>query len=330
MSLISLGCQGNYAFSFLVGDPGVILGRHQVEQGRVTLPEHPQNPGLLLSEAACHAKLQQWDRTEACYRRAAAIAPKSTLPLQLLLGDLNLQKGLTAPAIEEFNKLIQEQPANASAREVLGRALLETGRYADAIEMFQKAIQLRPDSAAAHYYAGNAAQALKQYADAAAHYRQALDIVPRTPRYQLALAGACELQGDNAGALAVYDEMLATNPDDAVALNEAAYLCTTMKQNLPRALTLARHAAELYPDNPHILDTLGAVYIENHQPTDAIPVLQRAVKIAPERGIAYYHLGKALLVSGRHNESLGVFQIALARGLPAAEKADVERLLASR
>jgi tetratricopeptide (TPR) repeat protein/4-amino-4-deoxy-L-arabinose transferase-like glycosyltransferase len=290
--------------------------------------QNPRNPSLLLNAAVCNAKLRRWDRAEACYRRAASLSSSESLPLHLLLGDLYIQKNLPDKAIEEFNQLIKDQPANASAREALGRALLDKQQYTEALESLQKAIQLRPDSATARFYAGYAAMGLKHYPDAITHYRAALDIVPRTIRYQLSLATAYELHDDYDHALAVYDEVLAANPDEIVALNNAAYIYTKTKHNLDRAIKYTQRAAELQPDNPVILDTLGCAQLANNQSTEAIATLQRAIRIAPTRGIAYYHLGKALLLANRRNEALTAFRSALIYGLPPAEKTETERILA--
>ncbi len=94
--------------------------------------------------------------------------------------------------------------------------------------------------------------------------------------YQL-LAGYYMQVNQPDKSVAFSDKQLAVNPDDVGALNNSAYLMATRLNQPADALPRAERAAELAPDSPTILDTLGAVHLrlKNHQ--KAVEALEKAV-----------------------------------------------------
>jgi Zn-dependent protease with chaperone function len=82
-------------------------------------------------------------------------------------------------------------------------------------------------------------------------------------------------------SLAAYTKALQLNPVDPEVLNNLAWLLLTSEdQNLrdpPKALLLARSAAELYP-LPHILDTLATAFWANGYINEAVETERRALE----------------------------------------------------
>jgi len=284
------------------------------------------DPWLLLNAALCHAKLKQWDRAEACCRRVAASAPKE-LPLRLLIGDLYLQKGLPDQALAEFRQLVDEQPLNAVAREALGLALREAGKLPEALEAFEKSTRLRADWPMPHFMAGNVCLQLKLYEAAVTHFETAVKLSPHTTRYQFALGSAYTLLNDQMRAAKIYEDIITEYPNDPVAINNLAVAYAKSRQKLDQAMTLIRRAAAAFPRNPDIQDSLGLICTIAGLPQEAIPVLQQVTHNVPQHSLAHYHLGKALLATGRRAEAVVEFRAALALELPALEKADAEILV---
>ncbi len=61
--------------------------------------------------------------------------------------------------------------------------------------------------------------------------------------------------GDTAKALALYDDAILLNPDNSMAMNNAAYFMAERDIDLTRAETLSSKAVKLDPENPTYLDT---------------------------------------------------------------------------
>lgn len=88
-----------------------------------------------------------------------------------------------------------------------------------------------------------------------------------------------------------YEKILKKEPNHYLALNNLAWLLATSKdQGLfqpDQALTLARKAAALQPNDPMILDTLAEAYLVNGQPDTALRIARQVLAKNPSNR-AYY------------------------------------------
>jgi predicted O-linked N-acetylglucosamine transferase (SPINDLY family) len=100
-------------------------------------------------------------------------------PLALLEQAVRLhQAGDAVGALGLYDRVIEIDPANASAHNNRAAALAGLGRYADAADGYATVAALLPDYAGAPLYRGNALLNLGLQADAIASYDQALQIDP--------------------------------------------------------------------------------------------------------------------------------------------------------
>jgi tetratricopeptide (TPR) repeat protein len=92
----------------------------------------------------------------------------------------------------------------------------------------------------------------------------------------------------------------------ALLLNETAYVMVKMGVQLDRAVTIARAALELFPDqqnNGFIRDTLGSIYLKMGDYQKAELNLREAVE-KDSSAICRFHLALVLLAQGRAAECL--------------------------
>lgn len=94
-------------------------------------------------------------------------------------------------------------------------------------------------------------------------------------------------------ALAAYRRTIALAEKDARAYNDLAWLLTSEGEgrNPDEALSLARRANQLDPNNAAILDTLGWVHSSRGKYSEAEPILRKAAELAPNQAPIQYHLG---------------------------------------
>ena len=144
---------------------------------------------------------------------------------------------------------------------------------------------------------------------------------------RLALAGQLQTAGSEDAALRAYDAVIAAHPNNVVALNNAAWLAAQRQES--RALELAERAAELAPDNPAVLDTLGMVLLRRNREAEAIGHLEKAAELAPRAPEIHVHLAEAFAQAGRGNDARATLESLLRQPLPPNEKAAAERLLGS-
>ncbi|TVP49818.1 MAG: hypothetical protein EA345_06140 [Halomonas sp.] len=116
-------------------------------------------------------------------------------------------------------------------------------------------------------------------------------------------------QGDIAAMEQDLRQVLATDPDNAEALNALGY--TLADLNLPgrldEAYALIERAYEQAPDNPAVLDSMGWVYFRLGKPEEALPWLESAYAQLPDQEVAA-HLAEVLHALGRSDEARQLLQ----------------------
>ena len=131
---------------------------------------------------------------------------------------------------------------------------------------------------------------------------------PEEPTALIRLGNLRRIEKDFDGAEALYRQALASDPDNAAACNNLAYLLAEQNLRLTEAERLALRAIQLQPGNPRMSDTLGVVYLTRKQYEKAIRLLERAraqaanfptptrASISEHLALAYHRSGQAHLV----------------------------------
>lgn len=163
-------------------------------------------------------------------------------------------------------------------------------------------------------------------ADAAAAPLKLVDEViaasgPQSPERVQALlvrAQALEVSGDADGMFIAYEQVLAINDRNVMALNNLAYALADRFNRSQEALVYAQRANELADNDPEVLDTVGWVLFLNGRTEEAQAVLADALRLAPNKASVQYHLGEVYAKAGRVREAQVLFRRA--RELAAAAK----------
>jgi len=113
---------------------------------------------------------------------------------------------------------------------------------------------------------------------------------PRNVSLAMNLAMVYQRMGKEAETIALYDQIIGWHPNQAVALNNLAWMMLTAKnpllRNSTRALTLAQKAVALQPA-PVFLDTLAEACYRNGLTDEAIQTIRKAIEKATENK-SYY------------------------------------------
>ncbi len=89
------------------------------------------------------------------------------------------------------------------------------------------------------------------------------------------------MAGEYRSAAESFEESITLNPDQPLALNNAAYIYAEHLGEPQKAIPYASRALELRPDDPYILDTLGWAQFRAGSLKEAEDSLRRAVELAP-------------------------------------------------
>ena len=141
-----------------------------------------------------------------------------------------------------------------------------------------------------------------------------LEKQPKSPRLAIALAGLRERQGRFQEAEALYAQCVEKGPDNAIVLNNLAWLMALRNDDENVALGYINRAIKLGGEVPELLDTRGVIYTKLGKSQDAITDLIKATKLDPS-GPKYFHLAQAYLQAGDKQAAAESWAKARSKGL---------------
>jgi Flp pilus assembly protein TadD len=125
-----------------------------------------------------------------------------------------------------------------------------------------------------------------------------------------------------------YEATLKLDPNNAVALNNLAFLLAETGGDLDDALTKAQRAKQMMPSLHEISDTLGWIYLKKNLADQAIDVFKDLVNKQPNHSTYHYHLGMAYNQKGDKTQALSQLREALKYNPAKEEKDEIQRLIA--
>jgi putative PEP-CTERM system TPR-repeat lipoprotein len=317
---------------------------------------HPDQPAVLELMAKAQAATGELGAALASARRLVNLRPQSAAA-QYLLGRILVAREDAAGAAQAFGEAVRLAPRFAEALAALAGVRLASGESDAALEAAERLQALRPEAALGWRLAGDALFQGEAFAAAAARYREGLerqpgtDLVVRLYRAMvragdaaggrqalrdwlgahpedtavaLLLADAALVEGDERAAASHYEQVLEAQPDNVVALNNAAWLY--LESDPTHAMALAERAYRLAPENPNVLDTYGWSLVKGGQAGRGLVLLQEAVGRAPQAGEIRYHLVEGLRQAGRREEARAELERLLADGLDFPQRAEAQAL----
>lgn len=194
-----------------------------------------------------------------------------------LLGVIANQTGQGGRSVELIETALRHQPSNPNFLSNLGAAYHGLGRLEEALTTFDRALAIKPDHVPALINRGNTLRQLQRNDEAVASYQAALALKP-----------------DHAGAHYL--------------------LATTLKNGgrLDDAIASYRNALALRPDHAEAHNDLGTVLKDQDKLEAAIASYRNALSLKPELAEVHYNLGVALKAQGRREEAIASYEKALA------------------
>lgn len=211
---------------------------------------------------------------------------------------------------------VQRYRSRVSAEEAFaeGARAAERSDLALADEKFAEALRLEPGSAGLRARVGMAYMAMRpaQPARALPYLRRSLRLEPNQPApvYLDAVLAAARLGRDD-WARQVLARARMRFRNDPMALNDIGYLLADADKLTAEALPLLQRAVELAPKSGIIIDSLGWAHCRLGDMQRAADLLEQASDLAPGNTEIEYHLGAAYAALGRTVEARRQFNRAL-------------------
>jgi tetratricopeptide (TPR) repeat protein len=234
----------------------------------------------------------KWTDVEPLLLKYVAERPKSSWGWYALGYAYFAQKKI-GDSIKALATSLQLDLKNVEAHKILGRNLMIVGRFDAAQVEFEQAIRYKPDSAENHYNLGKLFSMQDNWEPARTAFEAALRI---DPAYLEALDGvgfALEALGDDAGAIAKYQEAIRVNEARgghfaAAHVNLSAYYNRT--GDPVKALDYARKAIELDPTSDRAWFQKAKADEHEGRLNDAASALSEAISRNPRSSSYYYVL----------------------------------------
>lgn len=221
------------------------------------------------------------------------------------------QHGRLVEAEQLYRRILDQQPGNPQALQLLGVVNHQQGRSDVAVELISRALALRPNWPQAYSNRGEALRVLGKLDEAIADHQRAIVLEPRQAQTHYNLGVAAKDKGDLDSAIAAYRQAIALKPDYAKAHGNLGNALREKKQ-LDEAITACRRAIELKPDFAEAFNNLSAAYRDAERYDEAIAACRQALALQPSFPEAHLNLGNALRDTGLEVEAVAAYRQAIA------------------
>ncbi|MDP7331143.1 MAG: tetratricopeptide repeat protein [Candidatus Marinimicrobia bacterium] len=161
------------------------------------------------------------------------------------------------------------------------------------------------------YLLGLSHNQLKQFDIAQQYFSKALTIRPDSPNVLHSMAILYDEVNAWEKSDEIYLRLIETDSTDAQAFNNFAYSLVERNQELKKALSLAKKAIELEPENASYLDTIGWIYFKLDNPKKAQAYIESSININGENAIVLEHLGDVLMKIQKSDDAIDYYKRAL-------------------
>ena len=230
-------------------------------------------------------------------------------------------------AIAAFEAIPVDAPETLSAMIGRAEALQDSGSPDAAVEALKAAVTQFPDSLEAHTSLGDLLRRESRFEEASTAYDGAVAMVGEPQPFHWALfyrrGIALERSKQWEAAEKDFRHALQLQPDQPDVLNYLGYSLVELGKKLHEAEEMIEKAVEQRPDDGYIVDSLGWVLYRFAEFDRAVEHLGRAVELRPVDPVINDHYGDALWMVGRRTEAR--FQWKRALSFEPEEK-DADRI----
>ena len=336
-----------YELGTLLGESGRYKEALSAFGKAISLNPVETNLNAYLGLAAAYEALDSIPQAEETYNRALKLSPDNVTVyrqmLSMYLGRQDIKK-----SIEISQSLVSLMPSDWPAQRRLGILYYSDGQLERADSLFASRIDFGDDNALNFFYRGRVAMEKGRLDDAKRYFIEvtkressftdgwlnlgfiyseqdslpkAIDIYREglrsalmtedSARLNFALGAALERNGLFYQAVETFRGVIASDSNNAQALNYLGYMLADRGEQLPYALGLIERALRLAPDNPAYIDSYGWVCYKMGNYAVALSELQKAVGLLSNDAVIYEHLGDVYKSMGNMIEAERHYRRAL-------------------
>jgi len=290
----------------------------------------PKQVDSLLELGVLDLNEKKYKDAQDAFRRAWEANPNN---LRGLLGQSRAYLFDNQPekSVQLVRDAAASKPANLELQREVGNAELNAGQYEKAVTTYQSLLAKLPDpkqqagiwtlTAQAYLRKGDVQQAINSL-------EKAHQQTPESASVTTDLGLLYEQQNKPDVARKYYEASIKLDPNNALALNNLAYLMSETNGDLDIALTYATHAKQRLPEHTEINDTLGWIYLKKNLTDQALDTFRNLVTKAPKNPTFHYHYAMALMQKGDRESAKKECLTALSDNPNKPLDAEIRQLMA--
>jgi len=280
------------------------------------LKAYPKNPVAFAMLGQVNLGMKNYPEAVEWLKKALEIKPDYKAAMSSLFSAYEVQnKGDEADAY--LQKLLTDNPKHPLAYTFLAISRISKQDYATAERLLKKAIAANPSQGQYYGLLAYLYNVQKDPDKSIETYLEGVGADPKNVRLRLNLAEMYQMQNQMEKAVETYEEILDTDSNNVLARNNLAAILSDFRhdrQSYEKALDLASNFKDA--EQPMLLDTLGWIYVKLGNYKEAVSILNKAAKKAPEEAIFQYHLGMAYYKDGDKVKAKDHLSEALKPGKP--------------
>ncbi len=257
------------------------------------------------------------DEAAALYRELLQSEPQNFDALNLL-GNILLRQGRSAEALAIIGEALTLNPHSIEAQMNFGYALSQEDRLDEALASFRQAVEIRPDFAEAHAAVAMMRTALDQLDEAIESYGRVIELEPDNAQAHNNLGIVLGRLGHFEKAVTCYQRAISIEPSAAEPHNNLGVALKRLDRH-EEATAAFRQTIEIAPDFSEAHNNLGSALGELGRVDEAVASYQRAIDLWPDYAEAHANLGMLQLKSHRLDAAMISFRKALAIAPDIAE-----------
>lgn len=225
-----------------------------------------------------------------------------------------------AGAAEQASNSLDLEPSDHERWATLASLYLQTKDYDRTTDAASRGLHYFPEDATLYQLKAVGLSAAKRYDEACKTYIEAINMIMETDSTQVSelsdlytgLGDTYYQAGDNDKAFETYEEALRYNPNNLLALNNAAYYLACEDRNLGRALMMIGQVIAAQPDQSTSLDTYAWVLFKLKQYDKAREAIDKAIANDEEPSTELYeHAGDIYFMDGDPDKAVDFWREAL-------------------
>jgi tetratricopeptide (TPR) repeat protein len=315
-------------------ESAALMGQRKFGDSRVMLDAmlkaNPGSPDVLFQLGVVNLAENRYKEAEDAFRRAYQLNPANSRGLMGII-ETNMAQNKTDEALKILQAESDKAPARLDLLLAMGNTAVRAGKIDFAIQTFNKVLGMvdkGPKQGDIYLRIGETYRRKGDANNAIQALQKARETLPDNIVVLSTLALVLDGAGRKPEAKQVYDATLKLDPNNAVALNNLAFLLAETGGDLDVALSKAQRAKQLLPNLYEISDTLGWIYLKKNLADQAIDTFKELVVKEPSIATYHFHLGMAYSQKGDKSKALDQLKEALKYNPLQEEKEKIQQLIA--